>query len=228
MLNTGIIFDMDGLLIDSEPLWRKAEVEIFNTIGVPLEESMCSQTMGLRIDEVVAYWYTQFPWTGISHDAVAERLIQRVGELIAEEGKPMAGAIETVQLCQSLNFPLALATSSSMFLVGIALQRLNLQDAFRVVSSAENEEFGKPHPAVYLTAARDLGIPPNQCIAFEDSIAGMTSAKAAGMRCIVVPAVEERHKSEFSLADVKLDSLETIDKVWLEEFLAKSPLPSTN
>lgn len=221
MLNTGIIFDMDGLLIDSEPLWRKAEVEIFNTLGVPLEESMCSQTMGLRIDEVVAHWYVQFPWTGISHDAVAQRLIARVGELIAEEGKAMAGAIEVVKLCQNLNIPLALATSSPMLLVHCTFQRLNLQNVFTVISSAENEEFGKPHPAVYLTAARDLGIHPNQCIAFEDSIAGMTSAKAAGMRCVVVPAVEESHKSEFTQADRQLNSLTDIDRKWLEELLGQ-------
>lgn len=222
MFNTGIIFDMDGLLIDSEPFWCQAEVEIFNDLGVPLEKTMCIQTLGLRIDEVVAHWYTQFPWIDVSPETVSQRLIERVAERVARYGKAMTGAIEVVELCQSLDLPLALATSSPMILVRSTLQRLNLQDTFDVLSSAENEDFGKPHPAVYLTAARDLGIHPSCCIAFEDSITGMTSAKAAGMKCIVVPAAEERNNPEFLKADRQINSLGDLDHKWFKELLSQN------
>ncbi|MBJ7294758.1 MAG: hexitol phosphatase HxpB [Dolichospermum sp.] len=219
MMDVAVIFDMDGVLIDSEPLWCRAEVEVFNNLGVPLQESMCSQTMGLRTSEVVSYWYAQFPWTGTNQSAVAERILSRVGELVATEGKPMPGAVETVQLCQRMHLPLALATSSPIHLVYLVLKRLGLQDAFDVLNSAETEEFGKPHPAVYLTAARRLGVLPSNCIAVEDSIRGMMSAKTAGMRCIVVPAADERDNPQFTTADIALDSLAAINQAWLERII---------
>jgi mannitol-1-/sugar-/sorbitol-6-/2-deoxyglucose-6-phosphatase len=219
MLDVAAIFDMDGVLIDSEPLWCRAEVEVFNNLGVPLKESMCSQTMGLRTSEVVSYWYAQFPWTGANQSAVAERILSRVGELVATEGKPMPGAVEAVQLCRRMHLPLALATSSPIHLVYLVLKRLGLQDAFDVLTSAETEEFGKPHPAVYLTTARRLGVHPSKCVAVEDSLRGMMSAKMAGMRCIVVPAAEERENPQFAAADIMLDSLEAIDRAWLERVI---------
>lgn len=219
MLDIAAIFDMDGVLIDSEPLWCRAEVEVFNILGVPLTQSMSSQTMGLRTDEVVSYWYAKFPWTGANPSTVADRILNRVGELVETEGKPMPGAVAAVQLCRRMQLPLALATSSPMSLVHLVLKRLGLQDAFDILNSAETEEFGKPHPAVYLTTAHRLGVHPNKCIAVEDSIRGMTSAKNAGMRCIVVPAPEERENPQFAAADIVLDSLATINQAWLERVI---------
>lgn len=219
MLDAAVIFDMDGLLIDSEPLWWRAELEVFNDLGVPLQESMCNQTMGLRTSEVVSYWYAQFPWTGVSQSTVAERLVSRVSELVVTVGQPMPGAIEVVQLCRQMHLPLGLATSSSMSLIESVLNKLGLQNAFDAINSAQIEEYGKPHPAVYLTSAHRLGVHPTKCVAFEDSIRGLISAKAASMRCIAVPAAEEREDPRFAIADVKLDSLEQIDESWLKQFL---------
>jgi mannitol-1-/sugar-/sorbitol-6-/2-deoxyglucose-6-phosphatase len=88
--------------------------------------------------------------------------------------------------------------------------------------NAQTEEFGKPHPAVYLTTAHRLGVHPQKCVAFEDSIRGLISAKAASMQCIAVPALEEREDPRFALADVKLDSLEQINESWLKEFFTSS------
>lgn len=224
MLDAAVIFDMDGLLIDSEPLWCIAELEIFNDLGVPLQESMCNQTMGLRTSEVVSYWYAQFPWIGPSQSTVAERIISRVSELLVTVGQPMPGAVEVVQLCQQMQLPLALATSSPMSLIETVLNKLGLQDAFDVVNSAQTEEYGKPHPAVYLTSAHRLGVHPNKCVAFEDSVRGTISAKAASMRCIAVPAAQDRKDPRFAIADVKLDSLEQISESWLKEFLTTSCL----
>ncbi|MTJ49912.1 hexitol phosphatase HxpB [Dolichospermum sp. UHCC 0259] len=222
MIDTAVIFDMDGLLINSEPFWHKAEVEVFNDLGVPLQESMCNQTMGLRCDEVVSYWYARFPWTDTSQSKVAERIINRVSELVATLGQPMPGATEIIQLCQQMHLPLGLATSSPICLIEVVLKKLNLQDTFDVVSSAQTEEFGKPHPAVYLTTAHRLGVHPQKCVAFEDSICGIISAKAASMQCIAVPALEEREDPRFAIADVKLDSLEQINESWLKEFFTSS------
>ncbi|TAF11343.1 MAG: hexitol phosphatase HxpB [Nostocales cyanobacterium] len=220
MKDVAVIFDMEGLLINSEPFWCRAEVEVLNELGVPLQLSMCNQTMGLRVDEVVSYWYAKFPWTSVSQSEVAERIVHRVSELVATTGQPMTGAVEIIQLCQQMHLPLALATSSPILLIEAVLNRLGLQDVFDVVSSAQTEELGKPHPAVYLTTAHRLGVQPQKCVAFEDSIRGIISAKAASMRCIAVPAVEDRKDPRFAIADVTLDSLAQINESWLKEFLS--------
>ncbi|MCP5052458.1 MAG: hexitol phosphatase HxpB, partial [bacterium] len=211
-----------GLLIESESLWRRTEIEIFSALGVPINETMCYQTMGLRTDEVVRHWYVRFPWNGAGEAEVAERIVNRVTELIVTIGQPMPGAVEAVRRCREMNFPLALATSSPMRLVQPVLKRLDLTDAFDVISSAENEESGKPHPAVYLTAARSLGLPPANCVAVEDSVRGVISALAAGMRCIAVPAPELRADRKFAAADAVLDSLELMTRPWLENFPAQT------
>nr|WP_268793624.1 HAD-IA family hydrolase [Nodularia spumigena] len=144
--------------------------------------------------------------------------MHRVSELVATIGQPMPGAVEIIQLCQQMHLPLALATSSPIRLMEAVLNKLGLQDSFDVVSSAQTEEFGKPHPAVYLTTAHRLGVHPQKCVAFEDSIRGIISAKAASMRCIAVPALEDRADPRFAIADVKLDSLAQINESWLKEF----------
>ncbi|MBZ8179721.1 hexitol phosphatase HxpB [Oscillatoria salina] len=213
------IFDMDGLLIDSEPLWQQAEIEVFETIGISLTKTMSSETMGLRTDEVVKYWADKFPNISFNQPQIVERLINRMKELIITVGQAMPGAIEAVQLCKKMKVPLGLATSSSMTLVTSVLQRLELTNVFEVITSAEKEPFGKPHPAVYLTASDRLGIPATNCIAFEDSLNGVISAKAARMKCIAVPSPESREEPQFALADVTLSSLEQITQSQLEEFL---------
>jgi sugar-phosphatase len=220
MIDVAVIFDMDSLLINSEPFWHRAEVEVFNDLGVPLQENMCNQTMGLRCDEVVSYWYAKFPWTGTSQSEVAERIINRVSELVAPLGQPMPGATETIQLCQHMHLHRGLATSSPISLIDVVLNKLNLQDTFYVISSAQTEELGKPHPALYLTTANCLGVQPQKCVAVEDSIRGIISAKAASIQCITVPAPEEREDPRFTIADVKLDSLEQINELWLKEFFS--------
>lgn len=214
-----IIFDMDGVLINSEPLWQQAEVEVFNNIGIPLTKTMSAETMGLRIDEVIKYWDVKFPDININQTQVAEKIIDRMKQLISEIGQPLSGAIEAVQLCQKMNLPLALATSSSMDLVTRVLQKLELTNVFEVIASAEKEKFGKPHPAVYLTTSDRLRVEPTQCIAFEDSINGVISAKAARMKCVAIPAPENRDDQRFSLADITLKSLTEVNQEWLEKLI---------
>jgi len=216
---TAIIFDMDGLLIDSEPLWQQAEIEIFNDVGIALNETMSAETMGLRIDEVVKYWAVKFPEITMNNAQVAERIIDRMKELIMNTGQPLPGVKEAIQLCQKMNLPLAMATSSSLALVEVVLQRLELTDIFEVIASAEKEKFGKPHPAVYLTTSDRLGIEPTKCIAFEDSINGVISAKAAKMKCIAIPAPENKEDPRFALADITLNSLLEVNQEWLEKLL---------
>jgi sugar-phosphatase len=131
------IFDMDGLLIDSEPLWQEAEITVFKSVGVMLSREHCRETMGLRLDEVVSHWYGRFPWRGASLEAVEEKILALVGRLIIERGKPMPGVKEVVDLLRAANYELAVASSSPMGLIVASLEKFGLIEYFSVLHSAE-------------------------------------------------------------------------------------------
>lgn len=206
-----ILFDMDGLLIDSEPLWQQAEIEVFQTVGLTLTRELCQRTTGLRIDQVVAYWYQQQPWQGHSQDRVAERIVERVIELILEHGKPMAGVDRAIAQAQNLNVPLALATSSAYGIIEAVLKTLGLTSVFQQIYSATEERYGKPHPGVFLTTADRLGVDPVNCLVLEDSFNGVLAAKAARMHCIAVPEGYPQHDPRFVIADQVVGSLLDVD-----------------
>jgi sugar-phosphatase len=201
------IFDMDGLLIDSEPLWQDAEIAVFGELGVPLTRSMCRQTMGLRIDHVVRHWYRQYPWQGPSLEDVEAQVVAEVGELMRQRGAPLPGVIDSIDTLRSAGYTLAVASSSPMILIHLALEQLRIIDRFDVLHSAESELQGKPHPAVYSSTMAQLGVEPAHCIAFEDSVAGVRSAKRAGAYVIAVPDRSQKSNPGFAAADMILDSL---------------------
>lgn len=215
MQTEAAIFDLDGLLIDSEPLWRGAEMEILCPLGVPLTEEMCMRTTGLRIDHVVAHWHQRHPWDIPALDEVTRQIIARMIELIGNEGRALPGALEAVEQCRRLGLKLAVATSSMPELVDAALGQLGLTGAFGAVCTSKEAGHSKPHPAVFLLAAEQLGVDPLRCVVLEDSLHGVIAAKAARMRCIAVPAQEWADDPRFVLADTVLGTLEELDAAHL-------------
>jgi sugar-phosphatase len=210
------IFDMDGLLIDSEILWHKAEVEIFGRLGVPISQSQDRSTKGMFVDEVVEYWYERFPWSAPSSEEVVKMLLERVGDLVEGEGRVLPGARRALDLA-SARGPIALASSTPLSLIYRCLDHFGLRDRFASVHSAEFEPCGKPHPGVFLTAARSLGVKPQNCLVVEDSAAGVLAAKAASMTVVAVPVREDRDLVAFALADLVLESLDDLSPEWLDE-----------
>ena len=209
---SAVIFDMDGLLIDSEPLWRRAEIEIFAGLGVHLTEADCMRTTGLRIDAVVAFWQRERPWAmAVPPDEVAARIVARVIALVRAGGELMPGATEALDFFAARGLPLGLASSSPRPLIDAVLACFDLGRYFLAVHSAEREARGKPDPAVYLHAAERLGHDPRRCMAIEDSIPGVLAAVAAGMGCIAVPAPEHRGDPRLRCATVVLGSLTELD-----------------
>jgi HAD superfamily hydrolase (TIGR01509 family) len=202
-----LIFDMDGVLIDSEPLWRRAEIEIFATVGLELTEADCGNTQGMRMDEAAQWWFDRHPWSGPGTIEIADRVVDRVIGLIRAEGKPMPGVLEVLAAAKSHAWRIALASSSAMRLIETVLDRLEIRDSFEVTCSAEDEERGKPHPDVYLSTVRRLAIECADCIAIEDSANGVASAQAAGIRCIAIPPPESRADPRFKKADWRFNSL---------------------
>lgn len=202
-----VIFDMDGVLVDSEELWRRGEAEVFQALGVPMTAEMGRLTMGLRVDEVVEYWYTRTPWSGRTKAGVEAEINQVVNELVRHEGVVLPGAIEAVAMLHAAGYPLAIASSSTSELINIVVDKLGVRGQIGVLQSAEHQPLGKPHPGVYIEAARRLGIATDRCLAIEDSPAGLLAAKAARMQCIVVPAADMREDKRFCIADGQLQSL---------------------
>ena len=209
------LFDMDGLLIDSEILWHKAELEIFGSLGVPLDDARDRSTKGMYVNEVVEYWYDRYPWVGPTCDEVVERLLQRVGDLVESEGVVMPGALRAIELAGERG-PVALASSTPLSLIHRCLDHFNLGSAFVSVHSAEFEPYGKPHPGVFITAAASLRVAPGECLVFEDSAAGVIAAKAATMTVVAVPTPDDRAQRAFLVADLLLDSLVDLDPTWLD------------
>jgi HAD superfamily hydrolase (TIGR01509 family) len=207
-----VIFDMDGLLLDSEDFWQQAEYETFAALGVPLSLADTAKTVGWRCDYVVDYWYQQSPWTGPTQGEVANQIIAQVIELIRQRGVLLPGAREALQLCQQLQLPVALATSSNHDMMLAALEHFDLLPYFQATCSAQYLPYAKPHPQVYLNAATALGVAPEHCLALEDSVTGVIAAKAARMRCIAVPEHKHRHDPRYSIADAVLDSLLQLDR----------------
>lgn len=215
-----VVFDMDGLIIDSEPLWREAEKEIFGSVGVILTDEMCASTMGLRIDEVVAHWYRRSPWEEPAKEEVATRVVDRVISLVRQKGASLPGVHTALQSCRALGLRTALASSSARRIIMAALDRLELSDEFEVIRSAQDEPAGKPHPAIFLNAAAALGVMPHECLALEDSLNGVLAAKAAGMTCIAIPAGSLAYPAGGPGADLTLASLEELSPELLEELAA--------
>lgn len=209
------IFDLDGLLIDSEPLWQQAEIEEFGRLGLELTPEEAQETLGIRSDEVVRIRHRQIGWDleRDSLEAVEARIVVRVRDLVVDTGEAMEGAERAIEFCAAKGLRLAVASSSRLVIIEAALERLGVRDRFEVVHSAESEPVGKPDPGVYLTTARMLGVEPSECVALEDSPAGLAAAKAAGMACIVVPERSVVDPALLEAADLLLPSLAHLDEV---------------
>ena len=202
------IFDMDGLLIDSEPLWDRAELDIFATLGVDLtRRHELPDTLGLRIDQTVRMWYEALPWNGPDQQEVTDRIIARALTLVEETRPLLPGVEQALLLCREQGLKIGLASASPMHMLERVLEMFNLRHYFDVLASAERLPYSKPHPQVYLDAAAKLAIDPLNCVALEDSFNGMVASKAARMRSIVVPAAEHRADARWALANVRLDDL---------------------
>lgn len=196
------LFDMDGLLIDSEPLWDRAELEVMAAIGVDItRRNELPDPLGLRIDVVVDLWFARQPWTGPSKTDVTQRIVTRAITLVEEERPLLPGVRDALALCKTHGLKTGLASASPLRMIERVVDIFDLRTQFDVIVSAEGLPYSKPHPQVYLNAAAKLGTDPLCCVAFEDSVNGMIATKAARMRSVVVPAAENRRDPRWALAD---------------------------
>lgn len=199
---------MDGLLIDSEPMWTEAARTSMQKVNFELTEALKLQTTGLSIKLFLDFCHQLQPWNTPSFEELEAEILEKAHRDILANAEAMPGAIKLVKELKATGLKLAVASASHMELIEGVLKRLDIIDYFDTWHSGELEEFTKPHPAVYLTTAKKLGVLPQECIAFEDSHAGLRAAHAAGMVTISVPAMEVFEDPKFDMAHYKINSLE--------------------
>ncbi len=202
-----IIFDMDGVLIDSEPLWKIAMEEAFQSVGCNITRKDFQKTVGLRIDEVVRFWYKERGWEGLSCEQLEAVIIEKMIDLIRANGEPLPGVLETIGYLRANGFKIGLGTSSYRVLINTVLDTLELTTSFNFTHSAEDEIMGKPHPAVYLTVAARLNVAPQRCLVIEDSFNGIVAGLAAQMKVVCIPEKTHHPDERLGIATHKYDDM---------------------
>jgi len=204
-----VVFDLDGVLVDSEHVWDAARKELAAERGRPWPEQATQDMMGM----------SSLEWSGYMHDVVglseppeeiSAEVVRRLEELYRRELPLIDGAVEAVEQVAE-RWPLGLASSSNRELIDLVLELSGLARYFRATVSSEEVPRGKPAPDVYLEAARRLGVSPARSVAIEDSENGIRSAKAAGMRVLAIPNLRYPPAEEaLALADDVLTSIKQL------------------
>lgn len=211
-LNT-VIFDMDGLLIDSEPLWAEAANEVLALYGLSLTNEEYITTTGLRTKEFIQLWFGYFKIPEGEWLKAEKRIFNVVIDKIMQRGTVMPGVKYIFDFFKNKEFKIGLASSSPTELIEAVGEMINIKQYLEAISSAEDLAYGKPHPQVYLDCAAKLRSDPSECICFEDSFNGMIAAKAARMKCVVVPHHNQSKEERWGAADLKLSSLQNFGEL---------------
>lgn len=216
-----VIFDMDGVLINSEPFWKEVEIKIFASVGIDFVAVGGEKTVGLRIDEVVDYWHGLYPWKEKSKALVVNEIMDEMTNEILSKGEPMKGVVELLEYLKREGFKIGLATSSYEVLLEATLRVLGIEKYFDVTNSAQSLTYGKPHPEIYIKTAADLNTVPEKCLVIEDSLNGVIAGKAAKMRVVAVPDGTHEYNPKIALADKVCKDLTEVLSLFKEEKLSK-------
>ena len=201
-----VVFDLDGVLLDSEQVWDEVREELVKERGGRWHDRAQTEMMGMSSIEWSRYMHDELGVPDPPREISAD-VVRRLEEVYRKRLPLIDGAHEAVERLAA-RWPLGLASSSNREVIDLVLDLSGLARFFRVTVSSEEVPRGKPEPDVYLEAARGLGVPPDRCAAVEDSHNGIRSAKAAGMRVIAIPNQHYPPGEEaLALADVTLSSL---------------------
>ncbi|MCP2337853.1 HAD family hydrolase [Actinomadura rupiterrae] len=181
-----VVFDLDGVLVDSEPVWEEVRRAYVADKGGTWKPDTQERLMGMSTPEWADYLATDLIGGDITADQVAYEVVDRMSRRYGEDIPLMPGAVEAVRRLAGYR-PLGLASSSPRALIDIVLAHLGIAGRFEATVSTEEVDQGKPAPDGYLTAAARLEVPAGSCVAIEDSSNGLRSAHAAGMRIVAVP-----------------------------------------
>jgi len=181
------IFDMDGLLVDSEVLWDEMNTGFFARRGVKYTLEIKKPTLGRREIDIIGYFRNHYPFFTEPAEVLHAERHEAICKLFKERVRLMPGAAELLSRLKAGNIPMALASSSVLSLVQAAIDKLGLGQYLKAIATGDEVKKGKPDPEIFLLAAKKLGVPPESCVVFEDAPSGVAAAHAAGMKAVAVP-----------------------------------------
>jgi HAD superfamily hydrolase (TIGR01509 family) len=204
-----VVFDLDGVLVDSETVWDEVRRRFTEENGGTWHEGAQRDMMGMSSVEWSRYVRDRLG-VPMEPDRISAEVADRVAELYRERLPLLPGAVEAVRALAS-EWPLGLASSSNRHVIDLVLEEAGIADEFRAIVSSEEVGAGKPAPDVYLEAAKRLDVDPSGCVAIEDSTNGIRSANAAEMAVVAVPNRDFPPEPDaLAAAAVVLDSLEEL------------------
>lgn len=204
-----VIFDMDGVMIDSEPLWEKTERILLARRSIDYSPEYRDLIVGLNQKDSGRLLRETFSLRETVDEIISERVDILTG-IYEEELEVVASLTPLLYELRSSEYLLAIASSSPLRVINFVLDMFSLHQYFDAVVSGECTENGKPHPDIYLHTADRLGVNPSECVAIEDSINGVRSATSAGMYCIAIPD-KRLSQGEFEKADLILESMDDLN-----------------
>ena len=201
-----VIFDLDGLLLDTEVLWQRAEEELFAAHGAVFSHEDKMRVIGTSFEHTAEFFAARLGEPPERGAELVDEMIEMMHAALQQDVAGRPGAIELVARLRG-RVPLGLASNSPRRLVDAALRTAGLLQAFDAIVTADDVLQAKPAPDLYLLACERLGVTPGDALALEDSASGVAAAKAAGLTCIAVPQFAE---TDVSAADRVIDSLEEL------------------
>lgn len=202
-----VIFDMDGTLIDSQPIWYQASTAFFQQNQFPVTLAEMMTLTGSPVGTLVDYVLHKYGEKEKNRTQLIEELMAYVVGKVLEAKPLMPNVKEVLVNLKQQGIKIAVASASPRNMLQGIVDSCGIAEYFDYLASAEELDYNKPHPAVYLHAAKQLGVAVNECFAVEDSVLGMISGKAANMKTVVIPAKAEWDDPRWSLADYKLEQI---------------------
>jgi HAD superfamily hydrolase (TIGR01509 family) len=205
-----VVFDLDGVIVDSEHLWDEARRELVRERGGVWVDEATRAMMGMSSVEWSRYMHEELGVVDLPPEAISSAVVERLERMYREELPLIPGAVEAVRSLAE-RWRLGLASSANRQIIDLALELADLDGYFEATVSSEEVPRGKPAPDVYFEAAARLGVPPDRCAAVEDSTNGIRSAASAGMKVLAIPNRQFPPAADaLQLATVVLSSLEEL------------------
>ncbi|PNR95327.1 HAD family phosphatase [Petrotoga sp. 9PWA.NaAc.5.4] len=212
-----IIFDMDGVIIDSEPIHYDANKRIFDELGIPITQSIYVKYIGVSNEDMWNEIKNEYDLKQTVQELVDRQNLENLEHIKKYAKEPISGVVELLELLKNNSYKVALASSSPEILIKEVLEKFQLSKYFDVVVSAESVSRGKPKPDLFIYTAGLLNVKPRECLVIEDSKNGVKAAKCAGMVCIGFNNPNSMNQ-DLSKADIIVENMNEITLELIEKF----------